>query len=54
MHTEAFRDSAKTEEAHNITMSVGKGMAVAGLKVLTDESFAAQVKDYFEKDKKLR
>lgn len=54
MHTEAFRDSAKTEEAHNITMSVGKGMAVTGLKVLTDESFAAQVKDYFEKDKKLR
>ncbi|XRM41017.1 hypothetical protein ABZX51_004316 [Aspergillus tubingensis] len=54
MHTEAFRDAAKTEEAHDIAMSVGKGMAVAGLKVLTDNSFAAQVKDYFEKDKKLR
>ncbi|OJJ73492.1 hypothetical protein ASPBRDRAFT_41176 [Aspergillus brasiliensis CBS 101740] len=54
MHTEGFRDSAQTEEAHDITMSVGKGMAVAGLKVLVDDSFAAQVKEYFEQDKKLR
>lgn len=54
MHTEAFRDSAKTEEAHGITMSVGKGMAVVGLKILVDDSFATQAKDDFEKDKKLR
>ncbi|RAH61390.1 amidohydrolase [Aspergillus piperis CBS 112811] len=54
MHTEAFRDAAKTEEAHDIAMSVGKGMAVAGLKVLADKSFAAQMKEYFEDDKEFR
>ncbi|KAJ5116665.1 amidohydrolase [Penicillium angulare] len=54
MHTEAFRDAAKAEEAHSIAMSVGKGMAVVGLKILVDDGFAAEVKNHFEDDRKLR
>lgn len=38
MHTEAFRDAAKTDEAHDIAMSVGKGMAVAGRKIAIVDS----------------
>lgn len=35
-------------------MGVGKGMAMAGLRVLHDDQFATQVKLKFEADKKLR
>jgi len=54
MHTEGFRDAAKTQEAHDVSMGVAKGLAVAGLRVLFDNGFAAQAKVDFEKDKKLR
>lgn len=54
MHTEGFRDAAKTEESHDISMGVAKGLAVAGLRVLLDDEFAAQMKVDFEQDKKLR
>ncbi|OJJ51393.1 hypothetical protein ASPZODRAFT_12220 [Penicilliopsis zonata CBS 506.65] len=54
MHTEGFRDAAKTPEAHEVTMGVAKGMAVAGLRVLIDDAFAKQVKEDFEQDKARR
>ncbi|KAL4997482.1 hypothetical protein BDV10DRAFT_201782 [Aspergillus recurvatus] len=54
MHTEGFRDAAKTQEAHDVSMGVAKGMAVAGLRILLDDEFAAQAKVDFEQDKKLR
>ena len=54
LHTEGFRDSAKTSEAHKLAMGVGKGMAITGMKVLRDDTFAKQVKKDFEADKRLR
>ena len=54
LHTEEFRDAAGTPEAHKLAMGVGKGMAVAGLRVIQDEQFASLVKSNFEEDKKLR
>lgn len=54
MHTEGFRDASKTLEAHDITMSVAKGMAVAGVKILLDEEFAAKAWSDFDQDQKLR
>ncbi len=54
MHTEEFRDAAKTEASHDVCMDVAKGLAVAGLRVLFDDEFAAQMKVDFEQDKKLR
>lgn len=54
LHTEEFRDAAKTFEAHQLAMGVGKGMAMTGLRVLQDEQFASHVKIKFEADKKLR
>ncbi|RJE24512.1 amidohydrolase [Aspergillus sclerotialis] len=54
LHTEGFRDMAKTPEAHKLAMGVGKGMAITAMKVLSDDAFAKQVKDDFEADKKLR
>ncbi|KAJ5261326.1 hypothetical protein N7478_011921 [Penicillium angulare] len=54
MHTDAFRDAAKAEEAHSITMSVSKGMAVTALRVLIEDDFATEAKNNFEKDKNLR
>lgn len=54
LHTEEFRDAAKTPEAHKLAMGAGKGMAVAGIRVLKDDEFASLVKRNFEDDKKLR
>ncbi|OQE84769.1 hypothetical protein PENNAL_c0026G07104 [Penicillium nalgiovense] len=42
MHTEAFRDASKTLEDHDITMAVAKVMALADVKILLDEEFAAR------------
>lgn len=54
LHTEGFRDAAKTPKAHKLAMDVGKGMAVTGLRFLSDDDFAKQVTDRFEEDKKSR
>lgn len=54
LHTEEFRDAAKTHESHKRAMGVGKGMAAAGLRVLLDDEFASLVKRNFEADKKTR
>jgi len=43
-HTPAFTASARTDEAHAATFVVTKGLAVTGLRVLTDEKYFADVK----------
>jgi len=43
-HTAAFKDSAATEEAHKATLTVTKGIAVTGLRILGDKEYLAKVK----------
>ncbi len=42
-HTPQFANSAKTHEAHEVTLKVAAGLAVVGYKVLQDEVFAREV-----------
>lgn len=50
-HTPGFTDAAATDEAHRLTLLTSKGMAGVALRFLTDEKFAKEVKDSFERDK---
>ncbi|KAF9508816.1 hypothetical protein BS47DRAFT_1488211 [Hydnum rufescens UP504] len=47
-HTRQFTDSAATREAHDITITVAKCIALTGLRVLSDEPFFAKVREAFE------
>ncbi|KAF9519503.1 hypothetical protein BS47DRAFT_1324517 [Hydnum rufescens UP504] len=47
-HTRQFTDSAATREAHDITITVAKCIALTGLRVLSDERFFAKVHEAFE------
>ncbi|KAF7970771.1 hypothetical protein HWV62_23118 [Athelia sp. TMB] len=53
-HTPAFTESARTVEAHKVSLNVSKALAGVGIKVLMDEDFARKVKESFEEDKKQR
>lgn len=44
-HTRDFAASAATVEAHYATLDVSKALAAAGMRVLTDEKFFAEVSD---------
>lgn len=43
-HTKLFADAAATKEAHEATLPIMKALAITGSRVLTDESFVAQVR----------
>ncbi|EPQ56574.1 amidohydrolase [Gloeophyllum trabeum ATCC 11539] len=47
-HTAAFTASARTPEAHAATLTVAKGLAMTGFRVLDDADFYAQVKQDFD------
>ncbi|KZT51018.1 hypothetical protein CALCODRAFT_488261 [Calocera cornea HHB12733] len=49
-HNPLFTAAAATPEAHAATIIAAKGIAIAGVKVLTDEAFAAQVVQSFKGD----
>jgi len=53
-HNAGFTRAASTPEAHDLTISVGKGIALVGWKILSDDAFAKQVKADFNEDKLLR
>ena len=46
-HTIDFTNAAKTEIAHEATLTASKGIALTGLDFLIDDEFAKQVKDAF-------
>ncbi|KAF9508824.1 hypothetical protein BS47DRAFT_1384602 [Hydnum rufescens UP504] len=47
-HTPQFTKSAETKEAHDITITVAKCIALTGLRVLSDGAFFAKVREAFE------
>jgi metal-dependent amidase/aminoacylase/carboxypeptidase family protein len=53
-HTAGFTKAAGTAVAHERTVVSGKAMAMTGWEVLTNDALYKQVKQDFEKDKKLR
>ncbi|EGS17533.1 uncharacterized protein CTHT_0068640 [Thermochaetoides thermophila DSM 1495] len=52
-HTKGFTAAAGTEESFQAAMECAKGMAVVGLKVLTDDVFAEKVQKEWNEDMKL-
>ena len=51
-HTKGFAAAAGTDESHKRAIECGKGMALVGWKVLTDDSFAAELQKEWEEDMK--
>ncbi|KAL2752987.1 hypothetical protein ACRALDRAFT_1052744 [Sodiomyces alcalophilus JCM 7366] len=50
-HQPKFAEASKTDEAHDISISCAKGMALLGWRVLTDDEVAAgAMRDFKEKD----
>lgn len=49
-HTPGFTACAGTDEAHAITVRVGKGLAVAGWRVLSDDAVANKVAEDWRRD----
>ena len=47
-HSVEFTEVANTGEAHAVTISMGKAMALTGLEVLTNSSLLKQIKKEFE------
>ncbi|KAK0467138.1 uncharacterized protein EV420DRAFT_668556 [Desarmillaria tabescens] len=47
-HTPAFTKAAATMAAHEVTMTVTKGLALTGLRALSDKAFLKAVKAEFE------
>lgn len=47
-----FTQGAGTQEAHDNTMKVAKGLAAVALRVLTDSSFADAAKKEYEQHRK--
>ncbi|KAL2015727.1 hypothetical protein VTK56DRAFT_4898 [Thermocarpiscus australiensis] len=52
-HTKGFAAAAGTEEAFQRAVECGRGMALVGWKVLTDDAFAEQVQKEWEEDMRL-
>jgi len=48
-HTPAFAVSARSTEAHKASMSVTKGLAWTGFRVIADDQFYERVRDDFQK-----
>lgn len=42
-HTPGFAEAARTVEAHKACITITKGLAITGLRVLDDDSFYDQV-----------
>ncbi|KAJ8596035.1 hypothetical protein M405DRAFT_871522 [Rhizopogon salebrosus TDB-379] len=51
-HTPAFTKSARSQAAHDATLTVSKALACVGMRVITDGEFLQQVKDAFEEQMK--
>jgi len=49
-HTALFAEAAATEEAHKACLTVTKGLALTGFRVINDDSFFADVKNTFQDD----
>ncbi|TFK45850.1 hypothetical protein OE88DRAFT_1715241 [Heliocybe sulcata] len=49
-HTPGFTASARTKEAHELCLTVAKGLAALGFRVLDNEGFASEVKKAWKKD----
>lgn len=45
-HTAPFAKSARSAEAHKATMTVSKGLAWTGFRVIADDEFYRQVGDH--------
>ena len=52
-HTPAFEKAARTMEAHDMAMRVGKALAATALDVLTRPELLAEAKREFEEMKRL-
>ncbi|CAK7209660.1 hypothetical protein SBRCBS47491_000517 [Sporothrix bragantina] len=52
-HTPGFTGAAGTEDAFQRAVQCGRGMAVAGLKVLEDAEFAKSIREEWEADMKV-
>ncbi|KAJ6134436.1 hypothetical protein N7523_000758 [Penicillium sp. IBT 18751x] len=52
-HTHQFTFAAGTNEAHNMTITAGKALAMTGWKVLMDDEFYQHVKAAFITDKQM-
>lgn len=52
-HTKPFAAVAATQDAFERAIACGKGMALVGWKVLTDDGFARQMKTEWEEDMKV-
>ncbi|OQE29464.1 hypothetical protein PENSTE_c002G01395 [Penicillium steckii] len=48
-HTRQFTAAAGTDEAHERSVTSGKGMAMTGWKLLVDQQFYSQVRESFDK-----
>jgi len=53
-HTKEFALSAASKEAHIACLNISKALALTGLRVLTDDQLAQQMKETFEADKASR
>ncbi|EPQ52815.1 amidohydrolase [Gloeophyllum trabeum ATCC 11539] len=53
-HTPGFTASARTKEAHELCLTVTKGLAALGFRVLDDADFTSAVKKAYEREKNLR
>jgi hypothetical protein len=42
-HTALFTEAARTMEAHEVTLTVIKGLALTGVRVINDDAYFAQV-----------
>ena len=51
-HTPGFTACAGTDEAYRLCITAGKGMAVAGWNILSDETVAKAIRQDFEEDQK--
>ena len=48
-HSPDFEKAARTEEAHDMAMRVGKALAATAIDVLTNTGLLQEVKDEFRK-----
>ncbi|GMK57164.1 hypothetical protein CspeluHIS016_0310040 [Cutaneotrichosporon spelunceum] len=53
-HTVAFRDACRTKEAHDYTWKFAAGMACVAARFMQDDKFAADVKDWYDDNTKVK
>jgi len=49
-HTALFTEAARTKEAHEICLTITKGLALTGFRVINDDSFYSQMKTSFSRE----